>query len=66
MQLAFISGGFALGWAVLGALIAGVHNLRAKRNKYVNDYYKAVIQRRIVAYEDSPAEGARRQEYWCR
>ena len=51
IQLALISGGFALGGVLLGALIAGLYNLRAKRNEYINDYYKTVIQRRIAAYE---------------
>jgi hypothetical protein len=37
--------------AIIGAVIAGLYNLRAKRNDYVNDYYKAVIARRIAAYE---------------
>ena len=49
--LALISGGFAITGVVLGALIAGLYSLRAKRNEYVNDYYKKVIDRRIAAYE---------------
>jgi hypothetical protein len=36
---------------ICGAFIAGLYNLRAKRNDYVNDYYKTVIKRRIAAYE---------------
>jgi hypothetical protein len=40
-----------LGSGFLSALVAGVYNLRAKRNEYVNDYYKTVITRRIAAYE---------------
>jgi hypothetical protein len=40
-----------LGSGFLSALVAGAYNLRAKRNEYVNDYYKTVIARRIVAYE---------------
>jgi hypothetical protein len=36
---------------ILGALIAGAYALRGKRNEYINDYYKAVIQRRLAAYE---------------
>jgi hypothetical protein len=51
IELALISGGFALAGVALGALIAGVFSLRAKQNEYVNDYYKTVIQRRIAAYE---------------
>ena len=51
VELAVISGGFALGGVVLGALVAGLYGLRAKPNEYVNDYYKSVIQRRIAAYE---------------
>jgi hypothetical protein len=47
IQLALISGSFALG----AALVGGIYSLRAKRNEYVNDYYKTVIQRRIAAYE---------------
>ena len=37
---------------MVGAGIAGIINLRAKRNEYVNDYYKTVIKRRITAYEE--------------
>jgi hypothetical protein len=51
MQIALISGAFALLGALFGTLLTGVFNLRAKRNEYVNDYYKTVIQRRIAAYE---------------
>lgn len=40
-----------LGSGVFVALIAGAYSLLAKRNEYVNDYYKTVIKRRIVAYE---------------
>lgn len=36
---------------LLSAVVAGLYSLRAKRNDYVNDYYKIVIQRRIAAYE---------------
>jgi|HubBroStandDraft_4_1064222.scaffolds.fasta_scaffold159424_2 hypothetical protein len=36
---------------ILSALILGAYNLRAKRNDYVNDYYKTVIARRVAAYE---------------
>jgi hypothetical protein len=50
-QLVVISGAFALGGGVLGALIVGAYNLRAKRNEYVNEYYKLVLQRRIAAYQ---------------
>jgi hypothetical protein len=49
--LALVSGGFALLGALLGTLITGLFSLRAKRNEYVNDYYKKVIDRRIAAYE---------------
>lgn len=51
MLLALVSGGFALLGALLGTLIAGFFSLRVKRNEYVNDYYKKVIDRRIAAYE---------------
>jgi hypothetical protein len=40
-----------LGSGFVSALIAGAYSLRAKRNEYVNDYYKTVIARRITAYE---------------
>ena len=51
MQLALVSGGFALLGALLGTFITGFFSLRAKRNEYVNDYYKKVIDRRMAAYE---------------
>ncbi len=34
-----------------GVLVAGIYSLRVKRNEYVNDYYKKVIDRRMAAYE---------------
>lgn len=37
--------------AVVAAIIAGIYSLRTKRNEYVNDYCKTVLQRRIAAYE---------------
>jgi hypothetical protein len=37
--------------AIIGALIAGAYNLRAKRNEYRNEYFKTVVQRRLAAYE---------------
>lgn len=37
--------------AIIGALIAGSYHLRSKRNEYVNEYFKTVIQRRLAAYE---------------
>jgi len=40
-----------LGSGALSALVAGLYGLRAKRSDYVNDYYKAIIKRRITAYE---------------
>jgi hypothetical protein len=40
-----------LGSGLVGALVAGIYNLRAKQKEYVNDYYKMVIQKRIAAYE---------------
>jgi hypothetical protein len=40
-----------LGSGLVGALVAGIYNLRAKQKEYVNDYYKMVIQKRITAYE---------------
>lgn len=36
---------------IAGAIIAGAYGLRARRNEYINDYYKIVIARRIAAYE---------------
>ena len=51
-QIAFVTGGCALLGALVGATIAGYFTLRAKRNEFVNDYYRTVIQRRIEAYED--------------
>ena len=38
--------------AAVSAGIVGLMNLRAKRNEYVNDYYKTVIKRRITPYEE--------------
>jgi hypothetical protein len=32
-------------------LIGGAFSLRTKRNEFINDYYKSVIQRRLNAYE---------------
>jgi hypothetical protein len=40
-----------LGSGALSALVAGLYGLRAKRNDYVNDYYKTIIKRRVAAYE---------------
>jgi hypothetical protein len=40
-----------LGSGAVSALVAGMYNLRAKRNEYVNDYYKIVLKKRIAAYE---------------
>ncbi len=51
MQLALVSGCFALIGALLGTVVAGLFGLRAKQKEYVNDYYKTVMQRRIGAYE---------------
>ncbi len=51
LQIATITGGCALLGALLGAAIAGYFTLRAKRNEFVNDYYKTVVERRIEAYE---------------
>jgi len=49
LWLAILSSSLISG--VLGALIAGAYTLRGKRNEYINDYYKTVIQRRLAAYE---------------
>ncbi len=49
MWLAILSSSLLSG--ICGASIAGLYTLRAKRNDYVNDYYKTVIKRRIAAYE---------------
>lgn len=51
LQIASITGGCALLGALLGAAIAGYFTLRAKRNEFVNDYYRTVVERRIEAYE---------------
>lgn len=37
--------------AIAGGLVAGVFTLRVAHDKYVNDYYRTVIQRRLSAYE---------------
>lgn len=37
--------------ALIGACVAGFFTLRAKRNEYVNDYFKIVLQKRVEAYE---------------
>jgi hypothetical protein len=36
---------------LIGAYLQGIYNRRAKRDEYVNDYYKRVIERRVAAYE---------------
>lgn len=36
---------------IVGAVVGGIFSLRGKRNEYVNDYYKTIIRRRVVAYE---------------
>ena len=51
LQVALLSSAGAFGGALLAAVVAGLYNLRAKRNEYINDYYKMVIQRRMGAYE---------------
>lgn len=37
--------------AILGGALGGWFTLRVARNQYVNDYYKTVVERRLVAYE---------------
>ena len=37
--------------AIVSALIAGRYSLRAKENEYINEYYRTVVQRRVLAYE---------------
>ncbi len=37
--------------AVMSAIVSGYFTWRSKRDEYVNEYYKTVIKRRIVAYE---------------
>lgn len=37
--------------SVVGSYLQGLYNRRIKRDEYVNDYYKRVIERRITAYE---------------
>jgi hypothetical protein len=51
LQIALLSGAFTVVGAVLTVVIAGLYSLHAKRNEYINDYYKTVIQRRIASYE---------------
>jgi hypothetical protein len=51
VQLAWISGSCALFGVLVGAFISGLFTLRAKRNEYVNDFYKIVIDKRVEAYE---------------
>ena len=38
-------------FGIIVAFIAGRYLLKEKQNEYINDYYKTIIQRRIVAYE---------------
>jgi hypothetical protein len=52
LQIASITGGCALIGSMLGAAVAGYFGLREKRNEYVNEYYRTIIQRRIEAYEE--------------
>lgn len=40
-----------LGSAVISATVTGMFNLRSKQKEYINDYYKIVLQKRIIAYE---------------
>lgn len=37
---------------IVGALIGGWFSLRTKQNEYANTYYKLVLERRLVAYEE--------------
>ena len=37
--------------SVIGALLAGWFSLRTKQNEYANAYYKLVLERRLLAYE---------------
>ncbi len=37
---------------IVSALVGGWFNLRTKRNEYANVYYKMVLERRLVAYEE--------------
>ncbi len=50
-QIAWVSGGCALFGALVGSLVSGYFTLRAKRNEYLNDFYKIVIAKRVNAYE---------------
>jgi hypothetical protein len=36
---------------IVGAIVTGLYALRAKRNEYVNEYFKTVLARRVAAYE---------------
>jgi hypothetical protein len=46
-----ISAGSALFGAAIGAVVTGFFTLRAKRNEYVHDYFKIVLNKRVEAYE---------------
>jgi hypothetical protein len=46
-----ISAGSALFGVAIGALVTGFFTLRAKRDEYVNDYFKVVLNKRVEAYE---------------
>jgi hypothetical protein len=60
-QVALVSGSALFG-VLVGALVSGYFTLRAKRNEYLNDFYKIVIAKRVDAYERVEA---RIQMYKC-
>ena len=41
--------------AVAGAALAGIYALRLKRSEYINDFYKIVVNKRVIAYEQLEA-----------
>jgi hypothetical protein len=47
----WMSAASALIGALIGALVAGFFTLRAKRDEYINDYFKIVLNKRVEAYE---------------
>lgn len=49
--IGWISAGSALFGVLVGSLLSGYFTLRAKRNEYLNDFYKIVISKRVDAYE---------------
>ena len=42
---------FGVVGVMVGAVVTGIYNLRIRQRDFVNDYYKVVIDKRVVAYE---------------